>query len=386
MTPDKNAAQAGTWLRSENSEMATGQKYASLVAVLLLIVAALFTLREFLPALAWTVIFAIALWPLFQRAAARWPRHQRELLPSLFVLAVVLVFVIPVILIAVPLAADAHAARQWLEQVQQSGLPPPQFLGHLPGGNQLTSLWQQKLSQPGQISVLTKGAIQGGGAKAATTFGRETLHRLVLFGFMLLGLFFFLRDGEDVIKQLRVGSRRAFGAAGEDIGGQIIKSVHGTVNGLVLVGLGEGLLLGLGYLVTGVPHPTLFGLLTAILAMVPFGAAIAIFVAAAVLLAQGSTVAAIIIIVLGAVVTFVADHFVRPVLIGDATRLPFIWVLLGILGGVSAWGLVGLFVGPAIMAALILVWREWVGSQKGPINPTSAEIDADAPERPAVSV
>jgi predicted PurR-regulated permease PerM len=233
-----------------------------------------------LPALAWTVIFAIALWPLFQRVAARWPRHQRELLPSLFVLAVVLVFVIPVILIAVPLAADAHAARQWLEQVQQSGLPPPQFLGHLPGGNQLTSLWQQKLSQPSQISVLTKGAIQGGGAKAATTFGRETLHRLVLFGFMLLGLFFFLWDGEDVIKQLRVGSRRAFGAAGEDIGGQIIKSVHGTVNGLVLVGLGEGLLLGLGYLVTGVPHPTLFGMITAILAMVPFGAAIAIFVEA----------------------------------------------------------------------------------------------------------
>lgn len=52
------------------------------------------------------------------------------------------------------------------------------------------------------------------------------------------------------------------------------------------------------------------------------------------------------------------DHFVRPVLIGGATRLPFIWVLLGILGGVSAWGLVGLFVEPAIMAALILIWRE----------------------------
>jgi predicted PurR-regulated permease PerM len=385
-TAEKNPAPAGTWLRSEHSEMATGQKYASLVAALLLFIAALFTLREFLPALAWTVIFAIALWPLFQILAARWPRHRRELLPGLLVPAVILVFVLPVILIAVPLADDAHAAAQWLEQVQQSGLAAPQFLGHLPDGNQLTSLWQQKLSQPGEISMLTKGAIQGGGAKAATTFGRETLHRLVLFGFMLLGLFFFLRDSEDVIKQLRVGSRRAFGAAGEDIGRQIIKSVHGTVNGLVLVGLGEGLLLGLGYLATGVPHPTLFGLVTAIFAMVPFGAAIAILGAAAVLLANGSTVAAIIIIVLGALVTFVADHFVRPVLIGGATRLPFIWVLLGILGGVSAWGLVGLFVGPAIMAAVILVWREWIGSQKGPINPTPTEIGADAQTRPAVSV
>jgi predicted PurR-regulated permease PerM len=58
-------------------------------------------------------------------------------------------------------------------------------------------------------------------------------------------------------------------------------------------------------------------------------------------------------------VTFVADHFVRPSLIGKTTRLPFLWVLLGILGGVETWGLLGLFLGPAIMAALMLLWREW---------------------------
>ncbi len=376
--PEKNAAPAGTWLQSDESGMATGQKYASLVAALLLIIAALFTLREFLPALAWTVIFAIGLLPSFQNLASRWPQHRRAFLPGLFVLAVVLVFVLPILVIAVPLASDAHAATQFLAQIQQSGLAPPPFLSHVPGGGQLTSLWQQNLSQPGQISVLTKGAIHGGGAKAASTLGRETLHRLVLFGFMLLGLFFFLRDADAVIAQLQVGSRRAFGAAGEDIGRQIINSVHGTVNGLVLVGLGEGFLLGLAYLATDVPHPALFGLLTAILAMVPFGAAIAIAAAAALLLAKGSTVAAIIIIALGAVVTFIADHFIRPVLIGGATRLPFFWVLLGILGGVSAWGLVGLFAGPAIMAAVILLWREWIGAEPGPINPRASDIGTEA--------
>jgi predicted PurR-regulated permease PerM len=365
---------AGTWLQGSDSGMGKGQRNASLVAVLALLAAGLFTLREFLPALAWTVVFAIALWPLFNRLARRWPRHQRELLPALFVLGVVLVFVLPVALIAVPLAADAHEAMQWLGQVQQNGLPPPAFLQNLPHGGQLAALWQDKIGQPGQISVLTKGALKGGGAKVAGNLGRETLHRLVLFGFMLLGLFFFLRDSEAVIRQLQVGSRRAFGAAGEDIGGQIINSVHGTVNGLVLVGLGEGVLLGVGYVIAGVPHPTLFGLLTAIAAMVPFGAAVAVGAAALVLLANGATVAAIAVIALGVIVSFVADHFIRPVLIGGATRLPFLWVLLGILGGVSAWGLVGLFVGPAIMAALILIWREWVGAQKGPINPTAEEV------------
>jgi predicted PurR-regulated permease PerM len=373
--PDDSSAPAGTWLRSGGSEMSPGQKRASLIAALLLILAALFTLREFLPALAWTVVFAIALWPLFHRLGQRWPSHRRALLPALFVAGVVVIFVLPVVVIAVPLASDAHAAAQWVQQVRQNGIAPPAFLMRLPHGAQLTSLWDDELGEPAQISVLTKGAIShGGGAKVAGFIGRQTVHRLVLFGFMLLGLFFFLRDSEGVIHQLKVGSRRAFGHAGEDIAQQIISSVHGTVNGLVLVGLGEGVVLGLAYFIAGVPHPTLIGLLTAILAMIPFGAAIAIGIAALTLLAQGKIVAGIIIVVLGVIVVFVADHFIRPVLIGGATRLPFIWVLLGILGGVTAWGLVGLFVGPAIMAALILVWREWIGAEKGPINPDSFDV------------
>ena len=71
--------------------------------------------------------------------------------------------------------------------------------------------------------------------------------------------------------------------------------------------------------------------------------------------------AAIVLFAIGLAVTFSADHFIRPVLIGGATRLPFIWVLLGILGGLEVWGLLGLFLGPASMAALILLWREWTG-------------------------
>ena len=62
---------------------------------------------------------------------------------------------------------------------------------------------------------------------------------------------------------------------------------------------------------------------------------------------------------IGFAVLFVADHFVRPVLIGGATKLPFIWVLFGIFGGITTWGLLGLFLGPAIMSVLILLWREW---------------------------
>ena len=110
-------------------------------------------------------------------------------------------------------------------------------------------------------------------------------------------------------------------------------------------------------------------LLTALLSVVPLGSALAFLAAAAVLGAEGAYGAAIAVAVIGTVVVFVADHFVRPVLIGGATRLPFLWVLFGILGGIEAWGLIGLVLGPALIAALMLLWREWIGAEPGPLNP-----------------
>ena len=315
------------------------------------------------------------MWPLFERLAARYPRHRHTSLPALFILAVLLVFVIPVVMITVPLVSDAHAAAAWFAQAKVSGIAPPAVLASLPFGDRLSTLWQQKLGQPGEMSQLAGHALQGGALRTGRAIGLQVVHRMVLLGFMLLALFFLLRDGENVATELRVGSRRAFGPAGEVVGRQIIRSVRGTVDGLVLVGLGEGVILGIAYWIAGVPHPALFGLMTALLAMIPFGAPMAFLVAAAVLLAAGKVTAAVAIVVLGFVITFVADHFIRPVLSGGATRLPFIWVLLGILGGVESYGLVGLFMGPAIMAALVLLWRKWVGVQHGPFNPRTQDAD-----------
>jgi predicted PurR-regulated permease PerM len=162
-----------------------------------------------------------------------------------------------------------------------------------------------------------------------------------------------------VAAQVLTASAKLFGPRGERVARQMVASVHGTVDGLVLVGLGEGVLLGIVYYFAGVPHPVLLGALTAVAAMIPFGAPLVFGIAALILLANGTVVPAIVVVVSGFVVTFIADHFVRPALIGGTTRLPFLWVLLGILGGVESFGLLGLFLGPAVMAALILLWREF---------------------------
>jgi predicted PurR-regulated permease PerM len=190
--------------------------------------------------------------------------------------------------------------------------------------------------------------------------GTHALRKAVVFAFTLLAFFFMLRHQDNIAAQARRAGDRLFGPAGERIGEQMIRSVRGTIDGLVLVGIGEGVLMSMAYIAAGVPHPVLMGALTAVAAMIPFAVVLVIGLAALMLLGKGAVGAAIAIMVTGLVVIFVADHFVRPVLIGGATRLPFLWVLIGILGGVETFGLLGLFVGPAVMAALILLWRELV--------------------------
>ena len=351
------------------TSMTRAQKSASITAAIILVLLGLFTLDEFLPAIVWAVIFAIAIWPVYERAARRWPRSSHLGLPLLFTTLVALVFILPLAFIAVPLSHEGHDIVDWVNQARSQGVPVPQFVRSMPFASHLVPLWQQNLSDPRQASALLGRVFKGRAVSMGGHVTSQVLHRLVLFGFTLLTLFFPLRDGSRLNDRLLLASRRAFGPPGETVGRQIVASVHGTVDGLVLVGLGEGVVLGVVYVFAGVPHPTIFGLVTAVLSMIPFGAAIAFWLAGGVLLVMGHTAAAVVVVVIGLLVTFVADHFIRPTLIGSATRLPFLWVLFGILGGIEAWGLLGLFVGPAIMAALILLWREWVGDERGPISP-----------------
>ena len=322
---------------------------------------AIYTLWHFLSALVWAGVFAIALWPLYSRAVARFGTGRHNiLLPGVFTLAVALVFIAPLGLLGVQVAHEAHNATEWMRDAQENGIPEPDALRHMPFGQaQVDSWWQQNLADPGSARELVQRSTRGRVTDVSRMIGSQVARRLTLFVFTLLTLFFLFKEGRVLNEQLRIASHRAFGPNGERIGRQVIASVKGTVDGLVLVGLGEGVILGIFYAIAGVPHPSIFGVLTAVAAIVPFAAPVVFCLAGLILAAQGSLVWGIAIVCIGMAVTFIADHFIRPVLIGGTTKLPFLWVLLGILGGVEAWGLIGLFIGPAIMAALILLWREW---------------------------
>lgn len=312
------------------------------------------------PALAWAAIIAIATWPLFQSLKARCPANLRRVaLPAAFTIAIGLVFVAPVALLGFLMSREVQSVYAWIDLVRRNGLVAPNWLSQLPLlGASIASWWHQNLERPEDAAALVKGLNHRDIVAFSESFGGHIGGILLTFTITLLTLFFLFRDGKSLSGSLEVLSERLFGPRGKLLGLQIVASIHATVDGLVFVGIGEGLVLTIAYFVAGVPQATLLGIATAIGAIIPFGAFFMFSMASLLLIYKGSTIAAAAIFVLGLAVLAVADHLIRPIVIGNATRLPFLLVLLGILGGVETCGLLGLFLGPAIMTVLVDLWRE----------------------------
>ncbi|EHL31053.1 hypothetical protein LDG_6961 [Legionella drancourtii LLAP12] len=183
-------------------------------------------------------------------------------------------------------------------------------------------------------------------------------HRSVQVGFTLLSLFFFYRDGDKLLAQVYQVGEYCLGQRWFRYADRLPKALSATVNGTIVVGLGVGFLMGVCYGLVGFPAPTLTGFITALAAMIPFVVPIVFVTVAMILFSVGSTAGAIIVLIWGTLVMFVADHFVKPVLIGGAIELPFLAVLFGILGGVETLGLLGLFLGPVVMVLFVTLWQE----------------------------
>lgn len=345
----------------ESERLAYSQRIARVVLAIALLGLGAWILHRFLAALAWAGVLAIALWPLYRRLARILPGDKEGVLaPLLATLLIAVIFTGPFIYVAIESAHEIGLAVHLLGEAQQNGIPVPQWVPQLPlVGHPMEEWWQANLSNPDAARELLGRVSPRSVAASARLYGAEVVHRLIIFGFTLLTLFFLFRYGTAFSAQLLRLGDRLFGADGERIGRHMVQAVLATVNGLVLVGLGEGALLGVAYMIVGLPHAVSIAALTGVLAVIPFGAPV-IFVAAALYLAaMGNTLAGVAVACVGFVVVFIADHFIRPVIIGGAARLPFLWVLLGILGGLESFGIVGLFLGPAIMAALISLWRDW---------------------------
>ena len=330
-------------------------------SLIIIALAAFVTQRFFLPVV-WAGILCIATWPMFTRLLVAFKGRE---IPAALAATVVsaLLFIVPLAIGLTEALREAPGLAALVADANNNGLAAPAWLLHIPlAGPAIYEWWTTTLGQPhGMAHLLQDGSVARlkSASEVLRNVGAHLVHRLIDIGFAFVTLFFFYKDGPALVRQMdAIGSHSVGRARWNLYATKVPVAVRATVNGLVLVGLAEGVLLGIVYAFAGVPSPVLWGAATGILAIIPFGAPVAFFAVAGVLLAAGHTVPAIVVIAAGMIVLFIADHFIRPTMIGSATKLPFLAVLFGILGGVETMGLVGLFIGPVVMTLFVTLWHE----------------------------
>ncbi|MBS0512639.1 MAG: AI-2E family transporter [Proteobacteria bacterium] len=330
-------------------------------------------LQPFIVPVAWAVIIAFATWPLYLVLRARLPRAP-GLSALIMTLLLTAAFVLPALWMAALLRGEiGHAIAAVVAQIRQGPPTLPGLIRDLP--------WAGDFLQ-GQLDALT-GDVESF-KNQLTEWVRQGAERLVSLigdvgrnaaklGFALITVFFLYRDGERVLDQVQRVLHRFLGARVDDYLAAVGGMTKAVVWGLVATALAQGLVAGLGYWWAGLSAPVLLGAVTALIAMVPFGTPFAWGSIGAWLLLRGDTAEGVGLLLWGALVVSWVDNLVRPLVISNATRIPFLLVMFGVLGGLAAFGLVGLFLGPVILAVLMAVWREWIGDAHKSPAPASAD-------------
>lgn len=317
-------------------------------------------LNPFFGPLAWASILVYITWPL--HLVVRQLLVGRAALASLLMtLLLALIFILPASWIIISFAREAPALFGQLNVYVETGDHRlPAVITNLPWvGELIQRQWEQLMSSTPAFRQQILGWL-GQGSKYVTTIlgglGRSTFKAALT----IFTAYFLYRHGEEILRQARLVAVSLLGERASDYLQAIGDTVRAVVYGILLTAIAQGLLAGLGYWVAGVPAPVLLTVVTILLALVPFATPFVWGGVAVWLLVQGHTLEAIGLAVWGTLVISWVDNLIRPLVISSATKISFLLVMFGVLGGLAAFGLVGLFIGPVILAILLAVWREWL--------------------------
>ena len=344
------------------------EQIVGMAILLLLVIGCFIVLRPFVSALLLALILSYSTWPIYAWGE-KVLKGRKGWAATVMTALVAVVLLIPVIILGSSLAEQVVAATLWTRLLIANGPPtPPSWLAEIPVvGEQLYEYWEglahntaeflNNLVNAKLISDLSQYLFSAGEwlFAGAAILGHGTL-QLALSLFIA---FFFYRDGLDGAKRLQSVAGRLWGERGLhmlDVVGATIKSV---VYGTLGTAFAQSILTALGLWLAGVPGVLLLGFLTFLMALTPIGAPLVWFPAALWLLYAGATGWAVFLVLWGIFVVGSADNIIRPYFISRGSDLPFVLVFLGVLGGALAFGFLGLFLGPTLLATGYEIVRDW---------------------------
>ncbi len=331
---------------------------AALAVVAFLAAMSFAILRPFVAAILWAFVIAIATWPVFERLL-QWLEGRRLLAAAVMVALLTVALFVPLLLFVIALSHSVPDVVDWGRRVIDAPPPPPDWVLASPLlMDSVGNLWVEITSPGYDLQGLVdsyKGEIYG----RIWGFSRGLLLGLLQTAISLLIVFFLYRDGEAVAVEVHSLTERIAGSRAE----RLLKEAHGTVTGVLYgiigVAIVQGALVAFGLWLVDIPFPLVFGVIAALLSSVPMGPGLVIWPATAWLFFEQSYGAALFIFIWGFVPVGLSDYVIRTVLVSRSSRLPFVLILLGIIGGALLAGVIGVFLGPVVLAVGYALVREW---------------------------
>jgi len=327
-----------------------------------LLVGSGWTLLPFLNGLLWGTTIAVATWPTMLRVQ-QFAGGRRSAAVAIMMVAILLVFIVPFALAIGTLRGAADREPAVLYDFLARGIaPPPDWISTIPiVGSRLANRWQE-LSAGGPDALMAAaepyGRIVAAWAIGATgSLGRMIV--LVLLTVLVVAILY--SQGETALDGALALARRLGGEAGERTIRLAGQAVRGVALGVILTALIQSVLAGLGLYICGIPHPGLLTALAFVLGIAQLGPVLVLLPSIIWLYWSGSTGWGTVLLVWSVPVALL-DNVLRPILIRRGVQLPLLLIIAGVIGGLIIFGVVGLFVGPVILAATYTLAREWVAS------------------------
>jgi predicted PurR-regulated permease PerM len=329
--------------------------------IVVLIALTLFILRPFFGATVWALMIVVATWPVM-RQLQTWLWGNRTLAVAAMTGALLFVLVLPLSLAIGTIVANANEIAAWATNMRSFVLPPPPgWLGTLPLiGTQAVEAWQRiAASRPADVATAaTPYAATAILWIAGTMRGAGLLFVQFLLTLALAAVMYAKgEDGADAL--LRFGQRLA-GDAGDRVVRLAAQAIRGVALGVVVTALVQSGLAGIGLFVAGVPFAALLAAVAFVLCIAQLGPALVLAPAVAWLFWSGAVTSATALL-LWTLVVVTLDNVLRPILMTKGADLPMLLMFAGVMGGLLAFGLIGIFVGPVVLAVVYTLLGAWIG-------------------------
>lgn len=344
------------------------EQFAGIAFIAAIAIGCGFVLKPFLADVLWAAILCFSTWPL-RALLLKWFGGRKTIVAVVMTIILLLVLFVPFLVIGLTFADSIRSAMAWLNSLRETGMPAlPEWILKIPlAGAKINHYWTSLAENKESIAKWLMPHLQDVGMwflRHSIDFGRGVFHLAV----SILAAFFLYRDGEGFAEGLGSGIQRISGDYAQHLIEVVKTTVRTVVYGAIGTGFVQAVVAWIGFVIAGIPSAMLLALFTFFLSFIPLGPPLIWIGASIWLFAGGSNGWGIFMILYGALGISSVDNVIKPYLISRGTKLPFIVMFIGILGGIGTFGVVGVFLGPVLLAVGYSLTQELVSHRRNHRN------------------